>query len=77
MTRRPIATLVLALLLAAASLLAVARLRIDTSLTSLFDKHDPAAAALERVLNHFKAVEELIVFAQADDGQPELSLIHI
>jgi predicted RND superfamily exporter protein len=70
MTRRPIATLVIALLLAAASLLAVSRLRIDTSLTSLFDNRDPAAAALERVLNNFKAVEELIVFAQADDAQP-------
>jgi predicted RND superfamily exporter protein len=71
MTSRPIATLVIALLLTAASVLAVFRLRIDTSLTSLFDKHDPAAAALERVLNNFKAVEELIVFARADDPQPE------
>jgi uncharacterized protein len=71
MIRRPVATLVVALLLAVASLLAVARLRIDTSLTSLFDSNDPAAAALGRVLGHFKAVEELLIFAQASDAQPE------
>jgi predicted RND superfamily exporter protein len=71
MIRRPVVTLVVALLLAAASLLAVLQLRIDTSLTSLFDREDPAAAALDRVLNHFKAVEELLIFAQTDDAQPE------
>ena len=71
MIRRPVVTLVVALLLAAASLLAVFRLRIDTSLTSLFDAHDPAALALDRVLNHFEAVEELLVFAQAPEAAPD------
>ena len=70
MIARPRATLVIAVLLAAASLLAVFRLRIDTSLASLFDKNDPAAAALERVMDNFKAVEELIVLARASDAQP-------
>src|SRR5688500_18371485 len=70
MIGRPVVTLVVALLLAGASLLAVSRLRIDTSLASLFDKNDPAAAALERVMEDFKAVEELIVFAQTDEPAP-------
>jgi predicted RND superfamily exporter protein len=71
MIRRPAVTLVVAVLLAVASLAALARLRIDTSLTSLFDKDDPAATALERVMNDFKAVEELLVFAETDTSQPE------
>lgn len=71
MIRRPLVTLVVALLMAAASAVAVARLRIDTSLTSLFEGDDPAAAALERVLENFKAVEELLIFAQAPEPAPQ------
>jgi len=45
MIRRPLLTMMMALLLAAAAAFAVARLRIDTSLTSLFDARDPAEYA--------------------------------
>ena len=71
MIRRPAVTLLVALLLAAASLLAVSRLRTDTSLSSLFDRDNPAAVAMERVFENFEAVEELIVFAQAPQAAPQ------
>src|SRR5439155_6347742 len=72
MTRRPMTTLATVLLLAAVSLAAVMRLRIDTSLGSLFDRHDPAAGALLRVMSNFRSVEELLILAEADSLDPEM-----
>ncbi|MEO6436510.1 MAG: MMPL family transporter, partial [Tepidisphaeraceae bacterium] len=66
MIRRPILTLLLAGVFAAASLAVVLRLRIDTSLTSLFAKDDPAAAALVRVMDNFRSVEELLILVETD-----------
>jgi predicted RND superfamily exporter protein len=71
MTRRPLLTLAIALVLAAAALAAVTRLRIDTSLASLFDRHDPSAAALLRIMNNFRSVEELLILAESDRVEPE------
>ena len=70
MIRRPLLTLIIALLLAVASLLAVTRLGIDASLTSLFDDDDPAAAALVRVLNNFRSVEELLILVESQPNEP-------
>src|SRR5437762_6355458 len=70
MTRLPMTTLAIALLLAALSLAAVTRLRIDTSLGSLFDRHDPAAGALLRVMSNFRSVEELLILAESDSADP-------
>src|SRR5213080_1670464 len=68
MIRRPLLTLAVAVLFAGASIaLCVTRLHIDTSLASLFNENDASATALVRVLDHFRAVDELILIA---DGPP-------
>jgi hypothetical protein len=59
--------LLLALLLAVASGLAVTRLHADTSLAPLFPRNDPAGEAMLRVLERFAAAEELIVMASRPD----------
>jgi predicted RND superfamily exporter protein len=69
--RRSLAISLAALLLAALALWTVLRLRMDTSLAGLFDPRQPAAAAMVRVMEHFKAVEELIVLAETDSPQPQ------
>jgi predicted RND superfamily exporter protein len=68
--RRPAIVVLIAALLAVAALLSIRRLKIDTSLASLFDEHDPAARALVRVLDHFSAVEELLVLVESPADQP-------
>jgi len=68
--RRPAIVVLIAVLLAAAALIGIARLRIDTSLASLFDENDPGARALVRVLEHFSAVDELLIFADSPTNQP-------
>src|SRR5207248_11361898 len=64
MIRGPLLTIVVALLLAAGAIAAVARLRIDTSITSLFDEGDPAARSLDHVMNDFRAVEEVLMLVE-------------
>ena len=54
-------------LLAAVS---TSRLHPDTSFQSLFSPDDPAANALNRVLNHFPAAEELLVLATTAGTSP-------
>ncbi len=60
----------IAALLALAVLFNIRRLKIDTSLSSLFDEHDPASHALVQVLDHFSAVEELLLFVETPADQP-------
>ena len=57
-----------AALLAAVS---TSRLRPDTSFQSLFSPNDPAANALNRVLNHFPAAEEMLVLATTRGTAPK------
>lgn len=74
MIRRHVLTLIVAALLALAAGLAVTRLRVDTSLASLFDDSDPAAIALVRVLDHFPSAEELLLLVESpltEAPQPE------
>lgn len=63
----------LALIAIVGSLIAVSRLRADTSLEALFAQNDPAARAMVHVLNHYSAVEELLVLATtpANHAEPE------
>src|SRR5262245_51417524 len=68
-TRRPAIVVLVAVVLAIVALLGVARLRIDTSLASLFDENDPSARALVRVLEHFSAVDELLIFVDTPANQ--------
>ncbi len=60
----------LAVILAAIS---AATLQPDTSFQSLFSPHDPAANALNRVLNHFPAAEELLILATTPGDSPQPS----
>lgn len=69
MIRRHVLTLIIAAVLALAALLAVTRLRVDTSLASLFDDTDPAATALVRVLDHFPSAEELLVLVESPQDE--------
>ena len=57
-----------AALLAAVS---TSRLQPDTSFQSLFSPNDPAANALNRVLNHFPAAEEMLVLATTPGTAPK------
>ena len=59
--RHPLGALAIALLCALLAAWSASRLRPDTSLQSLFPPHDPAAGALNRVLNNFPAAEELLL----------------
>src|SRR5688572_15404496 len=68
--RRPVVVVIIAALLAIAAALAVRRLHVDTSLASLFDADDPSAAALQRVMERFSAVEELLLLVQSRDNEP-------
>src|SRR3954471_24273460 len=67
--RRPVTTLLIAALLAVASFLAVLRLHPDARLERMFSQHDPAAAALVRVLDQFSAAEELLLLVTLPDDQ--------
>src|SRR5262245_22069934 len=71
MTRRPVLTLIIAIILATAALLAIRRLRVDTSLASLFNRDNPAAGALLRVMDNFRSVEELLILAESESIEPD------
>ena len=68
--RVSILVVLIAALLALAALLSIRRLKVDTSLASLFDEHDPASHAVVQVLDHFSAVEELLLFVETPASQP-------
>ena len=68
--RRPGAALVLAAILALGSVLLVLRLRADASLQALTSSNDPAAQALDRVLNHFGAAQELLILVSLAENSP-------
>ena len=61
--RRPRAALCAALALTVLAVLSVSRIRPDPSIESMFNRDDPSARALVRVLNGFGAAEELLVLA--------------
>lgn len=61
--RQPRVTLCALGVLGLVAALAVTRLRPDPSLESMFNRNDPAAAALVRVMNDFSAADELLVLA--------------
>lgn len=69
--RRPRATIVVGLLLLVLSLLAMTRLHPETSINGLLDPTDPAVAAMDRVLNRFPLVEELLVLVTLPEGESD------
>jgi predicted RND superfamily exporter protein len=71
--RHPKAALSAALVAAILSLAGAIRLRPDTSLQSLFPPNDPAATALNRVLNHFPAAEELLMLVTTSGNEPHVN----
>lgn len=75
---RPVAAVVVAALVALASLLGVLRMTADTSLQGMFPRGDPAAAAMVRVMNHFSAADDLLILTtlpsrSSDDSAPLLA----
>jgi predicted RND superfamily exporter protein len=70
--RQPRLALAIALAATLAAIAGVARLRPDTSLRSLFSPRDKAASALNRVLEHFPVVEEMLLLVTAPStGDPD------
>src|SRR5689334_10691377 len=67
--RHPIVVCVIAAVLLVACAVSVARMRPDGSLAGMFPKNDPAAESLLRVLDHFSAVEELLVLVTVPESQ--------
>lgn len=71
----PIAHPLVAILIAGIALLigvfGLTRARIDTTITSLFPKNDPAAIALTRVLEEFPAADELLLLVTAPEAGPD------
>jgi uncharacterized protein len=69
--RHPRAALLIAALLAILSLWGIRELRIDSSLTGLFPRDDPAAKALQRTLDNFGGADELLVLVSKPDSQTD------
>ncbi len=68
--RRPMLTLTVAGILAAISLLAVLRLKPETSLDAMLSPNDPATIAMTRVMTAFPVTEEMLVLASVPGAQP-------
>jgi len=68
--RRPVAAIVVAVVVSLASILGVLRMTADTSLQGMFPRGDPAAAAMVRVMDHFSAADDLLVLATLPAGAP-------
>jgi uncharacterized protein len=66
--RRPIATLVAAGIIVLLSLLSALRLEPNVSLTAMLAEDDPAAESLRRIVDHFPAMDELLLVARLPDG---------
>lgn len=69
--RRPLAAVGMAVVAAAFAAASAARLRPDTSITSFFPRHNPAALALNRVLGNFPTVEKLMILVTTPGDSPE------
>ena len=65
--RRPKLALVLALVLLAGSSASVGRLRLDTSMTSLFHEDDPARLAFESLQQTFGSDDVVIILLQPEE----------
>jgi predicted RND superfamily exporter protein len=68
--RHPWPALLVALLLGALSYCGIHRLAIDSSIQTLLDPTDPAAAAMVDVMHHFSSAENLLVMATVPPGSP-------
>ncbi|MDB5296974.1 MAG: hypothetical protein JWO31_2957, partial [Phycisphaerales bacterium] len=68
--RRPLVTLGLAAVVLAWAAVGVARIRPDTSLSTLFPRGNPSADALVHVLDAYPASGELILLASVPDDRP-------
>lgn len=68
--KHPRLTLLIAALLCALSILGLRRMHADASMASMFPSHDPAAAAMVRVLNRFSVADEILVLVSSPDNQP-------
>ncbi|HTW93307.1 MAG TPA: MMPL family transporter [Tepidisphaeraceae bacterium] len=62
--------LLMAILISTAALVGCLRLRMDASLDAMFPEHDPAAAAMNDVLEHFSAADELLLLVTAPRPEP-------
>src|SRR4051794_14408971 len=68
--RHPLAAIALAAVISLLALLGLRRVHADASIGSMLAKDDPAAAAMLRVLDHFSAVDDLIVLGSVPSPQP-------
>lgn len=69
--RHPTLVLVMAALVALGSVLAILRLRPEASLQRLLDAHDPSIRAMNGVMTGFPVVNDLLVFAEGPEEQPD------
>ncbi len=68
--KRPGLTLLLALIISLLALLSSQRLHPSASLSAILGQNDPAAVALNRVIEDFSAVDELLLLVTAPDSTP-------
>jgi predicted RND superfamily exporter protein len=64
---RPIVTLVVTVAFTLVAIVAISRLKPDTSIVSMFSRNDPAAQSLVQVLDGYSAAEELLVLVTVPD----------
>ncbi len=71
--RRPRLTLTITVLLVGVALLAAMRVRASANIQDLLGNHNPAAAALQQVLENFPSADELLVLAtlEAPPADPD------
>ncbi|MBC7783617.1 MAG: MMPL family transporter [Burkholderiales bacterium] len=69
-TRRPVLTLIVAGIITLLAIVSILRLRPETSLDAMLDPHDPATAAMGRVLRQFPVAEEMLVLVSTPDDRP-------
>lgn len=66
--RRPVVTLIISAVVLAFGAIGLSRIRINTSLQTMFPENKPSAAAMIRVLENFPASNELILLASVTDS---------
>jgi predicted RND superfamily exporter protein len=67
--RHPWPTIVVAFLLAIVCALRLTHLHADPALEKMANQNDPSAKALARVLNHFSAVEDLLILVTLPENE--------
>ena len=76
-SRRPRLTLLLALAALTISIVLLARVRIDSSLSAMLGGDNAAAEALARITDDFHAAEDLLVLASAPASLPIPEAEHV